>query len=515
MFEQLLKKLFGWYGKRSVLAVSALVLILIVVVFTKGDSTDTVETATERLAEVKVATPASLAGSFDLSLIGSVDAKTQANLLAESTGRVVSVSVSLGQVIQPGTIIAQLENASQRAAVLQAQGAYEAAVAAGAQGSLSLTGAENARSATKNDIVSTHASAYNTISGLVLTTIDDFFADPQGPVPGLRIDGGGNATTINAARVALQTSLPIWQTTATTLSPTDDLSAALASAAVTTDSVLSLVDTLLQTLNTTGRNDSYSDEEFTQYINDLTAARAQILATKGSLLDAATDLVDADKAVAVAKLAASSPKSSNSLADAQIKQALGVLRAAEANLAKTIIRSPIGGTVNSLNVRAGDFVSMNSTIAVVANNAGLEVTTYLAEAETSNLAIGDEVVLGETSTGTITNISPAVDNTTGKVEVRIGTSATDLKTGSTVLVRMSRLAVASSRVMVPLSAVKLTTDAAAVFIVTTDGLLSALPVTLGAVSGDMVEVLSGLDNTTEIVVDARGRKAGETVTIAL
>ena len=69
------------------------------------------------------------------------------------------------------------------------------------------------------------------------------------------------------------------------------------------------------------------------------------------------------------------------------------------------------------------------------------------------------------------------------------------------------------RIIVPLSALKITPDGAAVFTVTVDGKLEAVPVIKGQLFGDNIEITSGISKDTRIVTDARGLKNGQVVLI--
>jgi multidrug efflux pump subunit AcrA (membrane-fusion protein) len=67
-------------------------------------------------------------------------------------------------------------------------------------------------------------------------------------------------------------------------------------------------------------------------------------------------------------------------------------------------------------------------------------------------------------------------------------------------------------IQLPLSAVKFDGSDAYVFQVV-DGKLSVTNIELGAIRGDRVDVVSGIEENSEIVVDARGLAAGAEVTV--
>jgi len=68
-------------------------------------------------------------------------------------------------------------------------------------------------------------------------------------------------------------------------------------------------------------------------------------------------------------------------------------------------------------------------------------------------------------------------------------------------------------IMLPLTAVRFTATDGSVFVVE-DGRLVARPVSLGAVRGSAVEIKSGIDASTSVVADARGKVAGDTVEVS-
>src|SRR5690606_35525674 len=102
---------------------------------------------------------------------------------------------------------------------------------------------------------------------------------------------------------------------------------------------------------------------------------------------------------------------------------------------KTIVRSPIAGSVNALYLKEGTYVAPGTPAAVVANNGSLEITTSVGETEGARIKIGDRVRIENTADGVVTAIAPAIDPMTGKISVKIGVEDdSTLDNGSTVRV---------------------------------------------------------------------------------
>jgi len=505
-----------WWGRKVVRGFLVVIALGFVLVWQLGGDTALVSESTT----VAPITPAvtlisaqEFAGTAELSLIGTARAFTEAQITAERAGRVTAVNVSLGQTVAAGQIIALLESASERAAVTQAEGAYEAALAATAQSGVGVDEANNNLITTQNAAITTVRNAFTTVQGVVVNNIDQFFSNPNGMIPGLRINGRGNTSFLNSERVAYQTLLPTWQQETNALQ-IDSLPTALADAEARVTRTLTLVDTFIAIFNNQTSGSSYSDAELQAFSTTFTGLRSTLLSTLAALEQSNSSLQAAEDGVRRASIAATG--GTTSAADAQVKQALGVLQAAQANLAKSVLRSPISGTVNVLSIRTGDFVGSFTSVATVANNAALEIVTFVGDAERAVISVDDEVTINGRVAGKIVAISPALDPVTRKTEVRIATEDGSIANGDTVRItkqQSTNVPVMDAPIMLPLTAVRFTATDGSVFVVE-DGRLVARPVSLGAVRGSAVEIKSGIDASTSVVADARGKVAGDTVEVS-
>ena len=255
----------------------------------------------------------------------------------------------------------------------------------------------------------------------------------------------------------------------------------------------SMVDTFIIVLNSQSNSARYSEAELISLSSTFSGIRSNLLQTTASLNAALATLNSAEDGVDQANVAASG--ATVSVSDAQVKQALGALRAAEANLAKTILRSPIYGTINSLSVQPGDYISGLTNVAVVANNAALEIVAFAGDRELEQLSVGETVLIEGSYEGVITQIAPAVNQQTKKTEIRIGTENTAIKNGQTVVISAKKASsTAAETIQVPITAVKFEVVDGFVFLVN-NGKLEKRPVTIGVINGNSVEITAGLTAT--------------------
>ncbi len=507
-----LSKLPAWTKKTTNRYLALLVVTILVVFAVRSGGDEVVVESTPLLPVVETTTARELTYSDSVSLIGTVRSISEANITSERAGRVTSVPVSLGDTVSVGKVIATIENASEQAAVLQAEGAYEAAVAASALSGVGVDEARTNLEVAENNAVSTYKNAYNTVNNVILNNVDTFFSTPNATLPGLKIDGRGYTAFLNDERVSYQNLLPLWSGFATSLTPDDNLEIELQAAISHVEKTLVIVDTFIIIFNDQGNSRAYTDSELLSFSASFTGLRSNLVATQGELQNALSTLASAKDTLKKAELSASG--GTTSTADAQVKQALGSLRAAQANLGKTILRSPISGTVNALTVRTGDFVGSFESVATVANNGAFEIVTYVGDSEKERIMIGDLATIDGSYSGVISDIAPAIDAATGKTEVRFASEAIGLTNGKTVRIALS--ATTSSAVIdtieVPLTALKFKSENGSLLKVE-NGVLVEVPVTLGAVRGDVAVIEAGITLDTEFVKDARGLTSGDAVTL--
>ncbi len=501
------------FGKKRLIGLAILLVggVIVLKVLGGGESEQTVEA---KLTEVELRSVSELASNASFDTVGKVEAVSEANLQAESGGRITAVNVKVGDTVGAGAIIASLENSAQRAALTQAQGSYEAALAASAQSGIGVNEAGTALTAAENGAVNAYRNAFNTVNSTIYNSVDTFFGNPNAQIPGLKIDGVGFTTTLNNERVAYQRLLPEWQQRSQSISTGSNLDAELAYAKTQVERTITLVDMFITVFNQSGQVGGYSEAELQTYSTNFTALRATLIGTRTSLDGALSALTSARDAKRRAELGASGGTVSAS--DAQIKIALGSLQSAQSAYQKTIVRSPIQGVVNALYLKTGDYVSPGQPAAIVANNNGLQIKTFVSEIDSANLNVGDAVSIEGGASGVITAKADALDPSNGKVAVVVGVNPdSSLTNGATVKVTFSQVSEVKedNRIIVPLAALKITPEGAAVFTVNSENKLEATTVTRGQLFGDNIEIISGITKETRIVTDARGLKAGQTVNI--
>ena len=106
-----------------------------------------------------------------------------------------------------------------------------------------------------------------------------------------------------------------------------------------------------------------------------------------------------------------------------LENARATNRLANLELSYTTVQAPISGVIASRDIKAGNFVQINSPIFRIVDSSRLEATLNVPEREIAKLKPGQAVELaadalpGKRFSGTVDRVSPVVDTGTGTFRV--------------------------------------------------------------------------------------------------
>lgn len=204
--------------------------------------------------------------------------------------------------------------------------------------------------------------------------------------------------------------------------------------------------------------------------------------------------------------------------DAMIKRALASISAVRSTLAKTVIRSPISGTVASISVKRGELVSAGKIVAEIVNTDGLQVKAFIPGNALSSIKVGGSVLVDGRAVGTILRIAPSINKITKKVEIIVSISPEeDISFLVGQFVELKVLAnpelIKNKPILIPLQAVKIGAESHEVYIVNSKNIVEAVSVETGKLVGDKIEIISDLSMYDAIISEVRGIEVGQLVSI--
>lgn len=199
--------------------------------------------------------------------------------------------------------------------------------------------------------------------------------------------------------------------------------------------------------------------------------------------------------------------------EAQVSQAIARVESARSQLNRRQIRAPFSGTISKVSARVGENVSPGQEMVTLVNEKVLRINAQVSPNEARSISIGDLAVVNGEYDGMVSAISKSLDPRTGQVEVQIAVEDVDnsLIVGEYVSSEIL-LGVGSGSILVPLSAVEVSSAGNAVFVVE-DGRAKRVSVSLGSVEGEMINITEGLGGVDLIVENASAVRSGQLVEV--
>ncbi|MBA3645195.1 MAG: efflux RND transporter periplasmic adaptor subunit [Gemmatimonadaceae bacterium] len=187
--------------------------------------------------------------------------------------------------------------------------------------------------------------------------------------------------------------------------------------------------------------------------------------------------------------------------------ARGAASTAQRTQALSTLRSPLDGSVTRLNAILGSFVDANQQLVEVTDTRALDLiltTTPANAAKIHNgalvrLAAGQSASGEALGSGSVASVSALVDSASRGVAIKVRAPSTlrPLRVGETFF---GEIAVGThAAVTVPVEALVPEGDQFKVFVVDASGIAHARPVTVGARTGALAEIKSGLSAGEKVV----------------
>lgn len=479
--------------------------------------------------------------NFAVSATGQVESANQVDLISQVQEKVKSVKVTIGQEVSAGQTLVVFENETALAQLMQAEAGLEVAQAQLAemergarpeqlkivqdqvnsakvnyeQAQVNL---ENTYSSAKNALISAADLAKNTV--LVVTDLqykyfDDYYLESvnlaeKKSLAVSKLLGQENAGRWDIRAISKADSGAF--NLAKTANSQEEIDFALVEMQEALRRVKDMLNAVLTYRLNVSDNTALSIEKSTinGQVSSINGIDSLILAAEINLSQAKSGYEQAQNQLDLTLAGATEEQLISQRA--AVKSAQASLIQVRALYNKTIIVSPISGKVASLPVKISELVNPSQLVASVVNNSGIEIVAYIDSANLNKVAPGNSVIIDNKIKGTVTNVSPSIDPIKKKIEVKIAIEGDDFIVGQFVNINISisEDAIEDSVYLVPLSAVKITSQRTSVFTVK-DNLIEEQEVVLGKVIGESIEILQGLDSNMDIVLSVKGLEVGQKV----
>lgn len=490
-----------------------IVLLLAIVVFVvvKSGGKQNLQTETAKLQDVKKTVLST----------GTVKSGVDLDLSFKNSGVVKKLPAKVGLKVKEGDVLAELDNSSERAVLLQSRGGLAQAranlqkVRDGASSEevrvsqVALDNAVKSLADTKkqqNQLVENARRALMSGGLEAVSQTSNLGAAPS-------VSGTYMGSTEGSYKISLyQTGQGLYYSYS----------------GLETSSGASINAGNLVPLGTKGLSLNFSASSFsgdtwivnipnTQssvYVTNSNAYKSALETRDSAVASAESSVSAAEAALALKKAGARS--ADLSAAEAQVVSAEGQVAAALASLENTIIRAPATGTVTKVDVKLGEIASPGKAAVVLQDIDNLFVESNISEANISSIALGQTVeysfdALGSSRKfyGKIVSVDPASTLVSGVVNYKITASIEGGEVKALVKSGMTaNLAIEIARknqvVTVPLKAIVSRDNQKFIRVVLDTKKpqdFTEASVTLGLEGdGGVVEVVSGLNAGQQVVV---------------
>lgn len=415
-------------NKKTLIIVAVAVVILLSVGATlafRGNGNETLHTVKTETLEEQVQSS------------GKTKPAQEVELGFVSSGKIARSYASVGKLVENGEVLMQLEAADLYADLAKAKADVAAESATFANDT------ENAEEALQKAII--------VVDNTIRNTIDQFYEGARTSNAKFR-----PVVFIDGEKTALQLDYSIRED--------------LGDARSEISSVLRSLDSLKSKLNNVNDAKTYIDEikgyitQVQDFVDDIASgmnrievneedAVTQLNTFKTQVADARFDLQELQSEILSAEneinttLSQSNSGAALTERDARVLKARAEVQSIEAEIAKTIIRSPIQGIVTKVEADPGEIVSSGTTIIGVISDDNFEIESNISEVNISKVHIDNIVritfdgINGREFWGKVVYIEPAEtivdDVVTFKVKVALDEVTPDIKSGLTANLTIS------------------------------------------------------------------------------
>lgn len=367
---------------------------------------------------------------------------------AEVGGKVVSVS-NAGTRVRAGATIAQLENSAQRASLLQAEGALEAAEAGQQKTQNGLRSEqvsirEASYESAKSSAISALISAYSSVESSIHSTSDQMFTPVSGqgyPTFLVRLKNSSYKYELEQKRLDMEAVLNRQNDMVGKVNSSSDLYAELTTTEGELRAAIDFMQLLATALSGAISSETVSSTQIATYVSSVSASRTALTTALSNVTSAEGALVSAQKSVQEG--VSYTQDTDLQSASASVKQARGAYDAALSAYQKTLIKANVNGTVSSCSVGVGDVISTGADVCRIQPIGGslsgsfllpLSAVKYTPEgASVFTLGEGNTVVEVSVQTGLVTASSVSVTGLFG--DEKIIADVRGLKAGDVVSVQ--------------------------------------------------------------------------------
>jgi len=342
----------------------------------------------------------------EVSVTGRVKPAESIDLAFEKSGKVSRIYVNVGDKVKAGQAISALQNAdltaqlSQYQAALDVQKAKLAELEAGTRPEeiqvqeAKVESAKIALEDARKNLIDKMQDAYTKSDDAIRNKTDQLFTNPRSSPQINLFVGSELKTDIEQQRSTVETILIAWKLSLDILTTGSDLPPYVDSAENNLSQIKSLLDMVALAVTDPNAVVNFSKTTVDAWKADISTARtnintavANLSAADEKFRGAEADVTLAEKELALEQ--AGTPVEQIDAQKAQVSEAEANVLNAQAQLAKTLLLSPIDGIVTKQDAQIGEIISANTPLISIISEAKFQIEANVPEVDIAKVNIGD------------------------------------------------------------------------------------------------------------------------------
>jgi RND family efflux transporter MFP subunit len=434
-----------------------------------------------------------------VSVTGNVKPLSDVDLAFERGGRVAQINVVVGEKVYAGEVLAYVSNADLVANLAQAEANLKK-IKASFGNSADQVALELAQS--KNLLVNAIRDSYTKSDDALRNKVYSLFNDPNRYGAKLAfVTDTFLQEDIEDGKDIVRETLDSWQRSLEKLEDTSDLNLFYLTAQNNLNLLKDLLDKCAEAVN------GLTTEDATQI--NIDTWKANISTARTSINTTISSLTTAYNQFKTAGLSSRISVNNTLAEEANIEQAQAGVDSARAELAKTIILSPIYGVVTDIPIKLGEIIPANQKALSVISYGDYQVESFVPEADISKIKLGNMASTTLDAYGSSVNfatevikIDPAATVIDGvptyKVTSKFVESDERIRSGMTA--NLEILTAEKENILTVLTrAVYIKDNGKYVKILNSDNTTNEIKVTVGLRGSDgKIEIISGLNEGDKV-----------------
>ncbi len=466
----------------------------------------------------------------EVSATGSIKPENEVDLSFEKNGKVSSVNIDIGDKVYSGQILMRLNSDDLKANLLRTSAnlAEEEAklskLKAGTrieEINVQKVKVENAGivlSGAKKDVLNKLRNAYSKSDDAIRNKVDQLFINPRSTNPklGVVISNNQLEISVESGRLEMEQILTSWENDLNLLTIDSDLLSFVTISDNNLSQVRNFLDSMAFVVNTLTESASISQTTIDGYRASVWTARSNTNTAIVNVATAQEKLHTAQSALTLSQneltlKEASATEEEIALQRARVLSSDASVQDVLANIAKTIIYSPISGIVTKVDVKVGEIISANTPLISVISDNNFEIEADIAEADIAKIKIddtarvtldayGDDIVFE----AVVVSIDPSETVIEGvptyKTKFKILSSENNIKSGMTANINILTNK-KTNIITVPARVVKVIDGTKIVRVLNDDGSIEERSVETGLRgSSGRIEILKGIKEGEKVII---------------